>query len=36
MNDLPGPDDRIEEGDVLVIVGSENDIERLALSKEVK
>lgn len=34
MNDLPGPDDRIEEGDILVIVGSDSDIEKLALIKE--
>jgi trk system potassium uptake protein TrkA len=36
LNDLPGPNDKIQEGDVLVLVGSENDIERLALTKEVK
>ena len=36
MNDLPGPGDRIEEGDVLVVVGSDSDIEKLALVKEVK
>jgi trk system potassium uptake protein TrkA len=34
MNDLPGPDDRIEEGDILVVVGSDSDIEKLALIKE--
>ena len=33
MNDLPGPQDLIEEGDVLVVVGEENDIQNLALSK---
>jgi trk system potassium uptake protein TrkA len=36
MNDLPGPGDRIQEDDVLVVVGAEGDIERLALSKERK
>jgi trk system potassium uptake protein TrkA len=34
VNDLPGSDDRVEEGDVLVVVGAEDDIERLALSRE--
>lgn len=34
MNDLPGPKDMIEEGDVMVVVGSDSDIEKLALSKE--
>jgi trk system potassium uptake protein TrkA len=32
INDLPGSDDVVEEGDVLVIVGAESDIQRLALS----
>jgi trk system potassium uptake protein TrkA len=36
MNDLPGPDDRIEDGDVLVVVGSDSDVEKLTLLKEVK
>lgn len=36
MNDLPGPDDIIEEEDVLVIVGADSDIEKLALSREEK
>ena len=35
MNDLPGPEDIISEGDVIVVVGTENDIEQLALAKEV-
>jgi len=35
LNDLPSSEDRIEESDVLVVVGSESDIENLALSKEV-
>lgn len=34
LNDLPGSEDVIEEGDVLVVVGSETDIEKLALSKD--
>jgi len=34
VNDLPGPDDRIEEGDVLLVVGSESDIERMTIGKE--
>lgn len=36
VNDLPGPNDVVEEGDVLVVVGAESDIERLALTKEIK
>ena len=35
VNDLPGPDDQIDEGDVLVIVGSDDDIEKLTLAQEV-
>ena len=34
MNDLPGPNDVIEEGNVLVIVGADSDIEKLALASE--
>lgn len=34
VNDLPGSEDRVEEGDVLVVVGAEEDIERLALSRK--
>ena len=33
MNDLPGPGDVVEEGDILVVVGTENDIEKMALSR---
>jgi len=36
MNDLPGPEDIIEEGDIIVVVGAEDDIEQLALVKEGK
>ena len=32
MNISPSPDDRIEEGDVLVIVGHKNDITKLELA----
>lgn len=35
INDLPGPEDIIEEGDVLVIVGTDDDIARLTLAQEV-
>lgn len=34
VNDLPGPDDVIQKGDILVVVESEDDIERLAIYKE--
>ncbi|MBN2417301.1 TrkA family potassium uptake protein [bacterium] len=33
LNDLPGSDDIIEPGDILVVVGAESDVEKLALSK---
>jgi len=32
-NDVPGPDDRIEAGDVLVIVGADAELERFAQGK---
>ena len=32
-NDLPGPEDRIEQEDILIVVGEEKDIERLAAGK---
>lgn len=34
MNDLPGPEDIIKEGDVLIIVGAETDIQKIALGKK--
>ena len=34
MNDLPRADEKIEKGDILMVVGSEDDIEKLALLKE--
>ncbi len=36
VNDVPGSEDIIEESDTLVLVGSENSIERLVMSKETK
>ncbi len=33
VNDLPGPEDIIEPEDILVVVGSDEDIERLAQGK---
>lgn len=32
-NDVPGPDDRIEAGDVLVVVGADAELERFAQGK---
>ncbi len=32
-NDVPGPDDRLEAGDVLVVVGADEELERLAQGK---
>lgn len=34
INDLPGPQDRIQEGDILILVGAENDIQNMALDKK--
>ncbi len=34
VNDLPSPDNKIEEGDILIVVGTEADIERLAVLKK--
>ena len=33
INDIPGPDDRIEPDDTLVVVGKDADIERLSAGK---
>ncbi len=33
LNDLPGPDDIIEKEDILMVVGSEENVEKLALLK---
>ncbi|UCG44203.1 MAG: TrkA family potassium uptake protein [candidate division WOR-3 bacterium] len=32
-NDIPGPEDRLEEGDVLVVVGKDADIESLSMGR---
>jgi trk system potassium uptake protein TrkA len=32
-NDIPGPDDKIEAGDVLVVVGADEELERFAQGK---
>ena len=32
-NDIPGPEDRLEKDDILVMVGKDDDIERLSLGK---
>ena len=32
-NDVPGPDDRIEAGDVLIVVGADAELERFAQGK---
>ncbi|MFO7675391.1 MAG: TrkA family potassium uptake protein [bacterium] len=33
VNDIPGPDDRVEESDVLVLVGRDEDIEKLSTGR---
>lgn len=33
LNDVPGPRDRVEDGDVLLVVGAQADVERLASGK---
>ncbi len=33
INDIPGPDDRVENDDVLVVVGPDEEIERLSQGK---
>ncbi len=32
-NDIPGPEDRVEQDDILVVVGKDQDIERLSMGK---
>ncbi|OYD14045.1 hypothetical protein CH330_09570 [candidate division WOR-3 bacterium JGI_Cruoil_03_51_56] len=32
-NDIPGPEDRLEKDDILVVVGRDKDIERLSMGK---
>lgn len=36
VNDVPGPDDRIEKGDVLVVVGADDNIENMSIAKKEK
>jgi len=36
VNDIPGPDDRIEKGDTLVVVGADDNIEKMSLGKKEK
>lgn len=36
VNDVPGPDDRIEKGDVLVVVGADEKIENMSITKKEK
>jgi trk system potassium uptake protein TrkA len=36
VNDVPGPDDRIEKGDVLVVVGADDNIESMSIAKKEK
>jgi trk system potassium uptake protein TrkA len=36
VNDIPGPDDRIEKGDVLVVVGADDKIENMSIVKKEK
>jgi trk system potassium uptake protein TrkA len=33
LNDVPGPQDKIQDGDILLVVGAESDVERLATGK---
>jgi trk system potassium uptake protein TrkA len=33
-NDVPGPDDRVEAGDVLVVVGADEELERFAQGRQ--
>lgn len=34
VNDVPGPDDRIEKDDILVVVGSDEHIENMSISQK--
>lgn len=36
VNDVPGPDDTIEKGDTLVVVGADENIEKMSLGKKEK
>ncbi len=36
VNDVPGPEDRIAKGDILVVVGSDENIEKMSIDKREK
>lgn len=36
VNDIPGPEDRIEKGDILVVVGADENIERMSIAQKEK
>jgi trk system potassium uptake protein TrkA len=36
VNDIPGPEDRIEKGDILVVVGADEKIERMSIAQKEK
>jgi len=36
VNDIPGPEDRIEKGDILVVVGADDNIERMSIAQKEK
>lgn len=36
VNDVPGPDDTIEKGDILVVVGADENIEKMSTAKKEK
>jgi len=36
VNDVPGPEDRIEKGDILVVVGADENIERMGIAQKEK
>ncbi len=36
VNDVPGPDDRIEKSDILVVVGADENIEKMSIARKEK
>lgn len=36
VNDIPGPEDRIEKNDILVVVGADENIERMSIAQKEK
>ena len=36
VNDVPGPEDRIAKGDILVVVGADENIEKMSIDKKEK